>query len=31
MIGNFTTRARLPWLVAISVALIGLGLLVQFA
>jgi hypothetical protein len=30
MIGMLTTRARLPWLVAISLALIGLGLLVRF-
>jgi len=28
MIGMFTTRRRLPWLVAISVALLGLGVLV---
>jgi hypothetical protein len=31
MIGMLTTRARLPWLVAISLVLIGLGLLVRFA
>ncbi|MDB5706474.1 MAG: hypothetical protein JWN66_3590 [Sphingomonas bacterium] len=30
MIGIFTTRARLPWLVATSFLLLGLGLLVQF-
>ncbi len=30
MIGMLTTRARLPWLAAISLALIGLGLLVRF-
>jgi hypothetical protein len=29
MIGVLTTRARLPWLVAISLALIGLGLFVR--
>ena len=28
MIGIFTTRGRLPWLIAISVALLGLGILV---
>ena len=31
MIGTVTTRARLPWLIAISLALIGLGLLMRFA
>ena len=30
MIGIVTTRGRLPWLVAISLALLGLGLLVRF-
>ena len=27
MIGIFTTRARLPWLIAVSVLLFGVGLL----
>jgi hypothetical protein len=31
MIGVLTTRARLPWLVAISLALIGLGLFVRLS
>ena len=31
MIGTVTTCARLPWLIAISLALIGLGLLMRFA
>ena len=31
MIGMLTTRTRLPWLVGISVALLGVGLLVRFA
>jgi len=26
MIGLFTTRGRLPWLIAVSVALLGLGI-----
>ena len=30
MIDNFTTRPRLPWLAAISLALLGLGLLARF-
>jgi hypothetical protein len=29
MIGMLTTRGRLPWLVAVSLALLGLGLLVR--
>ncbi len=29
MIGMFTTRRRLPWLIAISAALLGLGLLLS--
>ena len=31
MIGSFTTRARLPGLVALSLTLLGLGLLMCFA
>jgi hypothetical protein len=26
MIGMFTTRGRLPWLIALSVTLLGIGL-----
>jgi len=29
MIGMLTTRGRLPWLVALSTALLGLGLLLR--
>lgn len=29
MIGIFTTQARLPWLIAVSAALLGVGLLYQ--
>jgi hypothetical protein len=29
MIGMFTTRRRRPWLIALSVALLGLGLLLR--
>ena len=31
MIGMFTTKARLPWLIALSVALLGLGLLLRLS
>ena len=31
MIGIFTTRNRLPWLVAASIALLGLGLLLRLS
>jgi hypothetical protein len=31
MIGIFTTRSRLPWLIASSAALLGLGLLLQLS
>jgi|CZQE01.1.fsa_nt_gi hypothetical protein len=30
MIGIFTTRARLPWLAAMSLGLLACGLLVRF-
>ena len=29
MIGMVTTRGRLPWLIAVSAALLGLGLLLS--
>jgi len=29
MIGMLTTRGRLPWLIALSAALLGLGLLLR--
>jgi len=29
MIGMLTTRNRLPWLIAVSAALLGLGLLLR--
>ena len=29
MIGIFTTQARLPWLIAVSAALLGIGLLLH--
>jgi len=31
MIGIVTTRSRLPWLIALSAALLGLGLLQQMS
>ncbi len=31
MIGIFTTRGRLPWLVAASIALLGLGLVLRLS
>lgn len=30
MIGIFTTQARLPWLIAVSAALLGIGLLLYW-
>ena len=31
MIGIFTTRARLPWLIAASIALLGFGVLLRLS
>jgi len=31
MIGIFTARSRLPWLITLSAAVLGLGLLLQLS